>query len=255
MGNSWYTFPRTMAPSENGDSLAKHFIKELPKYPNPVWGSPETGDTPRAAARKGGIKFSKAIWTILNCLPNMVPFCFSGFELGDHKPNNLGLDFTPEEIKVLGQKPLAFFDRADLSWDSPFADEMVAHVKKINEFRAENKGNILHLDNFKWVENETNGKPFMSPENPTISFIRFFEENMLTILTSGMFGEILFPIEVERDFLVVGNMDFENEVISTVSIGYDEPFANIFTGEKYRAVDGKMNLRLKPGEVILAVRE
>jgi glycosidase len=255
MGNSWYAFPRTMAPADNGDSMAKQFIKDLPKYPNPVWGSPETADTPRAAARKGGIKFSKAIWTIINTLPNTVPFCFSGFELGDHKPNNLGLDFEPEEIKVLSKKPLAFFDRAEIAWDSLFAEELIAHIRKMSEFRAENKGNIIHLDNFAWVENETNGKPFMAPENPVISFLRFFEENMVTMLTSGMFGEILYPIEVERDFLVVANMDFENEVISTVMLGYDEPFVHIFTGEKYKAIDGKMNLRLKPGEVILAVRD
>lgn len=254
MSNSWWTFPRTMVGSDNGDSVSKQFIKNLPNYPNPVLGSPETADTPRAASRKGGIKFSKAVWLLATTLPNMVPFCPAGFELGDKRPTNLGLDFTMEEIEALSKNPLAFFDRASLSWDSDYRKEMREVVLNLNSFRADNLGNILHLDNFSWVECEVDGQFFMSPQNPVISFMRMFHEQYLNILTSGIFGEELHPVDVDKEYLVVVNMDCENEVIVTLKQLGEKSFQNIFTEENYKTVADELNLRLKPGDGLIAIR-
>jgi glycosidase len=253
MGNSWFTLSRTLVSEPNGDSMAKNFIKLLPDYPNPVLGCPETTDTPRAASRKGGIKFSKAVWCLVNTLPNIVPFCAAGFELGDNHPSNLGLDFTHEEIEVLSKKPLAFFDRAGIAWNSHYAEEMIQIVRDLNRFREENKGNILNLDNFSWVENDVDGNPSMSHKNPVVSFMRRFEENMLTVQTSGIFGEVLFPVGIDKDYLVVANMDCENEAITTLKIKSEMAFFNIFNNEEYKTVDNELNFRLKPGEVVIAV--
>ncbi len=255
MGNSWFMLCRTMAPADNGDSMAKLFVKRLPEYPSPVLGSPETADTPRAAFRKGGIRFSKAVWTMVNVLPNTVPFVTAGFELGDSRPTNLGLDFTQDEIVTLSKKPLAFFDRAALTWDSPFAKEMIEHVKTINQLRTENKGNILHLDNFTWLETDVEGHPSMSTRNPVIAFMRLFHDEILNIQTAGIFGEMLMPIDVTKNLLVVVNMDCENEVIVSIKMSDDLKFFDVFSKVEYKAVNGELNLKLKPGESIVAVSE
>lgn len=253
MGNSWFTLCRTMTPSDNGDSFAKLFVKRLTEYPSPVLGSPETADTPRAAFRKGGVKFSKAVWTMVNILPNTVPFVTAGFELGDSRPTNLGLDFTQEEIATLSKKPLAFFDRAALTWDSPFSKEMIEHVTTMNKLREENKGNILHLDNFSWIESDVEGEPSMSPHNPVIAFMRVFHDEAMNIVTNGIFGEALMPYDIEKNLLVVVNMDCENEVIASLRMSDKFKFFDVFSKVEYKAVNGELNLKLKPGESVVAV--
>ncbi len=254
MGNSWWMFPRARQASDNGDSIAKSFLKDLYQIPNPVLGSPETADTPRAASRRGGIRFSQAIWTLVSTLPNFVPFCTAGFELGDTEPTNLGLDFTPEEIAAHQGKPLAFFDRAALKWDSPYFDEMKEMITRMNSFRKENIGVIMHIDNFQWVDNKVDGYPAISPENPVFSFIRAFQEEFVTILTGAIFGESLFPIEIDHDYLIAVNMDGEREVISTLFLNDDSEWENIFNEERYKTVDKELNLRLKPGEAVIAAK-
>jgi hypothetical protein len=194
MGNWWFTFCRTLAPSDNGDCVSTLFVKRLTEYPSPVLGSPETADTPRAAFRKGGVKFSKAVWTMVNVLPNTVPFVTAGFELGDSRPTNLGLDFTQEEIATLSKKPLAFFDRAALTWDSPFATEMIEHVKTMNKLREENKGNILHLDNFSWVETDVEGRLRCRPATPSLRSCASSRPGVDEHPHQRIFGEALMPL-------------------------------------------------------------
>lgn len=253
MSNMWYTLPRTGVAGDNGDSIAKNFIKSLPNYPNPVLGAAATADTPRAASRKGGVKFSKAAWMLINTMPNVVPFIMAGFELGETKPTNLGLDFTPEEIKVMSKESLGFFDRDVLKWLSPYRKEMTEIVKTMNQFREENKGNLLHLDNFSWVETEVEGHYSMTPENPVIAYLRIFHNEIISVLTDSIFGETLYPIDVENDYLIVANMGCENEVIVTLTLGNDLTFYDVLSEAEYKTVDGKLNLQLKPGETIIAV--
>ena len=251
-GNFWYSFPRVDHANDKGESFTKAYLVDLPSNPNPVLGTPETADTPRAAMRKGGIKFSKAIWTLVNTLPNMIPFCPAGFELGDKNPTNLGLDFTREEIETLGKKPLGFFDRAALAWDSAYANEVSQVVRKINDFRNSNKGAILHIDNYQWIETEVGGATTLSPKNPVIAYMRVFQEEIISLLTTGIFGEILYPIEIENDYLVVANLDCENEVIATLKLKKEMKFINIFSKDEYKTVNQELNLRLKPGDAIIA---
>ncbi len=254
MGNAWWMLHRWDTGGTDRKSYMKEFLADLKNIPNPILGSPETADTPRAASRRGGIRFSRAAWILATTLPNFVPFCTAGFDLGDTHPSNLGLDFTSEEIAVLSKKPLAFFSRAALDWESPFAKELNEHIAQVNAFRSEQLGTLLHLDNFQWIDNEVEGHSSFSVKNPVVSYFRNLELNTITILTSGIFGEQLRPIDIEQDILIVVNMDCENEVISSLQMDSDMELEDIYTGEHYKTVKKELNLRLKPGESILAVR-
>lgn len=254
MGNAWWMLHRWQMGGSDGRSYLKDFLFRLRDIPNPILGSPETADTPRSASRRGGLRHSQAAWVLSSTLPNLVPFCNAGFELGDTHPMNLGLDFSPEEIKALSGHPLAFFDRAALDWTNPFRAELSASLQRINAFRAEQLATLLHIDNFQWIENEVDGRDSFSVCNPVVSFFRNLELNSITILTSAIFGEQLRPIEIEEDILICVNLDCENEIITSLQMGQDMELEDIHTGEHYKTVKTELNLRLRPGQAILAVR-
>ncbi len=115
---------------------AKEIIEMLAEKgsPIPFFGTPETHNTPRAASRYNDAKFSKLAWAFANFLPT-IPFISSGFELGEEKPINTGLDFTDEEIKKYPQDVLPLFSTASLNWvsDSEFKD----FIWRIAELRNE----------------------------------------------------------------------------------------------------------------------
>ncbi len=255
MGNAWYMLSRYSLANSQGKSMAKTFLKDLANIPNPILGSPETADSPRAASRKGGIVYTKASWSLSTTLPNFVPFCVAGYELGDKHPSNLGLDFNSEEIAAYEGKSLAFFDRAALDWESPFSREISEHIRRINSFRNDSLGMLVHVDNFQWIENEVESKDSLSPSNPVISYFRSMEASRLSLRSSAIFGQMLLPIEVENDYLFVINLDCENEVITTLFMDQDMELNNIYNEECYRTVNHELNLRLKPGETIIALRE
>ncbi len=233
------------------NSPGKKKLLELPSNPVPMLGAPELFDTLRAFERKGGDKFSKAAWPIVSTLPNLIPICCAGFELCEKMPYSLDSDFIIEGIKST-QKKHGFFDRTSLSWDSIYSEEMISFIKKINQFRLENLGIITNIDNFTFFDTDVDGEETLSPGNPVIAYMRNFQNEVVSFLTTGIFGEILYPIEVENDYFIVVNMDFENERIITVRIGREMSFSNIFRKEEYRTINNELNLKLKPGEYIIA---
>lgn len=255
LSNSWWSMPRTNRTVDNGDSASKTFIKRLPEYPNPVWLTGETPDTPRAASRPGGIKFSKAVFALACTAPNAVPLCPAGFELGDAAPTNLGLDFTPEQIAEFSKKPLAFFDRAALSWQSDVAGEVSGRIKELLDFRLQELGNILHLDNFSWVESEADGHPSMSPENPFIAYMRIFHEENLKVLTSGIFGQEMIATDSKKTILVIANMDCEHNRSGILKMVGGKKYRDVFTGRSYQPMNDNLVVNMVPGEVVIAVLE
>ncbi|MBN1422051.1 MAG: alpha-amylase [Planctomycetes bacterium] len=137
LGNAWWSLPR------HRDGKARALVEKLiPKLVVPMIASPETPDTPRAAARPGGIEFARFAMTACAALPATVPLINSGFELGERQPMNLGLD-SPELERFRLEKDdpqfgkLAFFDLYALHWDDPGAAKMARFVEDLMASRRE----------------------------------------------------------------------------------------------------------------------
>lgn len=252
-GNSLWALPRFGTADQAGRNFTKAWITGLPRHASPVLGSPETPDSPRAATRRGGIRYSEAAWFLVCTLPNVVPYCLAGLEMGERLPMNTGLDFTPLETEALKEKSLAFYNRGSLNWVSPLYRELISKISFINHFRRENLGILTHLDNFHILDVQCDGLGTYSPGNPIIAYVRGFQEEFIDVLTTGIFGGALFPVAHDKEFLVIINMDFENEKIATVKYSRDRDWTDLENGKAYRTVDGELNIRLKPGEIIVAL--
>ncbi|MBU0596223.1 alpha-amylase, partial [Candidatus Bipolaricaulota bacterium] len=83
--------------------------------PIPAFATPETHNTRRCAAREGGVERSLYCWTIGAFLP-AIPYIHSGFELGEVRPVNTGLDFTPEEIRRFPPESLPLYSPCEYAW-------------------------------------------------------------------------------------------------------------------------------------------
>lgn len=255
MGNLTPLLPHYNRSNSKGDSLLKHELKGLAESDYPRASAVETFDSPRACGRHGETKYSSAAWLLAVTLPNTAPYCVAGFEMGDTSPNGLGSEFSPEDIKVLSAKKLGFYNRISLPWNSPLGEELSAVIKEFNQFRKENIGILTHLDNFVWLETDVNGKGPLSAENPVVAYMRVFQEEIVNILTAGIYGELLYPIEVESDYLIVVNLDFDEEVIVTLRMDREQKFKNLLKPQEYKTVEREINLRLKPGEWVIAVSQ
>lgn len=112
IGNAWWHLPRMDAPEYEA------WRESLEDLPLPFWATPETPDTPRAAARPGGLDFARRAWRKARALPNGIPTVNGGMELGETDPINTGLDFSPEEAKALSGR-LALFHPTAPDWTRP----------------------------------------------------------------------------------------------------------------------------------------
>jgi len=251
-GESLWVLPLLTKKDKNSRNYSVNFIKNMDKIKIPILGAPESLDSPRAASRRGGIKFSKTIWVLINTLPNIIPFCSSGFELGDNYPLNLGIDFTKEEVEAMSNKKLGFFDKVPLNWNSIFKDEMIEHIKKINKFRIENLEILKNNKNFIFLNALVDNFNNFEYYNPVIAYFRTFNEELVELINTNLYYDMIYPIEIKNTYLCIFNIDFEDEVITTIKIGFDSFFLDIFKKVEYKTVSKELNLLLKPGEFIIA---
>jgi starch synthase (maltosyl-transferring) len=86
-------------------------------YPIPFFAAPESHNTPRAAARPGGLPYARLLWA-LGCLLPTLPSCHAGFELGEMLPVNTGLDFRPDELPSYPPEKLSLFSQATYGWEN-----------------------------------------------------------------------------------------------------------------------------------------
>lgn len=120
--------------------------------PIPAFGTGETHNTPRVAMRNRGRSFCRSVW-LINCfLPDTIPFVHGGFELGEEQPVNLGLGFSPHEIRTLQQTALGLFDLTSLHWDE--AGQLPREIGRIAVLR-ETYSAIAHArgeGSFAWLD-------------------------------------------------------------------------------------------------------
>lgn len=105
--------------------------------PEPVFGTLETHNTPRAAAR-GGARFSKAGYAVFAFLPSVIPVIHSGFELLETFPVNTGLGFTQDQSDFYAREKLPLFNVGGLNWLAQ--DSIIDFIARVNALRAENLG-------------------------------------------------------------------------------------------------------------------
>ncbi len=84
-------------------------------FPIPFFATPENHNTPRAAARPGGLLYARWAWVVNNFIP-AIPFIHSGFELGEEYPINTGLDFTADQLRRYPSERLPLFSEYGYDW-------------------------------------------------------------------------------------------------------------------------------------------
>jgi glycosidase len=102
-------------------------------FPIPFFTAPESHNTPRAAARPGGLPYARLLWA-LGCLLPALPFCHAGFELAETLPVNTGLDFQPEELAPYPAEELPLFSEAAYAWENE--PNLVDWIRRVLEIRA-----------------------------------------------------------------------------------------------------------------------
>lgn len=82
------------------------------------FGTPETHNTARIAARTGSPYRALATWAMIAHIPNALPFIHAGIELGETRPVNTGLGFTAVEQASFTINDLALFSSVVLPWNA-----------------------------------------------------------------------------------------------------------------------------------------
>ncbi|MDD4207882.1 MULTISPECIES: alpha-amylase family glycosyl hydrolase [unclassified Mesotoga] len=227
LGNTWWMEPRI-----NEGKLKELLYEVLPSMRLPTLAGIETPDTPRAAARKNGRRFSRFA-TILNYfLPHGITYINSGQEIFEIQPMNLGLDNDEEGRYVLPPNDpfygkLAFFDPYVLHWNAD--DDLIDLISLLSSIRRSNL-DLLNSNNPKllWEEDKTS--------------VGLFYWN-------GVKG-----------LLMVANGDFEAMKEFHIDLGFHTWRGNHkvqwklkgFDGQSEWDVGGDFHLSLGPGEVAVA---
>jgi starch synthase (maltosyl-transferring) len=148
-------------------------------YALPYFATAESHNTPRAAAREGGLTYSRYSWALSNLVP-AIPFIHSGFEIGETYPINTGLDFTHEDLKKLPSEKLPLF--SEYAYDWLRAENCLDWICAVSEIRAEYHDLITNRDasSFRWIED---GQP------DVIAFVRLSAPDtpvLLVVANSSM---------------------------------------------------------------------
>jgi starch synthase (maltosyl-transferring) len=123
-------------------------------FPIPFFTAPESHNTPRAAARPGGLPYARLLWA-LGCLLPALPFCHAGFELAETLPVNTGLDFQPEELALYPAEELPLFSEAAYAWENE--SNLVDWIRRVLDVRARYADLITDPEpaTFSLVESDT----------------------------------------------------------------------------------------------------
>ena len=120
---------------EHHPSRMKSFVRRASTdgFEIPFFTTPENHNTPRAAARPGGLAYAKWAMVVNAFLPG-IPFLHSGYELAEIFPINTGLDFSAEQLKQLPSEKLPLFSEYGYNWLKK--DQFTALVETVLKVRA-----------------------------------------------------------------------------------------------------------------------
>jgi glycosidase len=189
-------------------------------FPIPFFATPENHNTPRAAARPGGVVYARQAW-VINCFLPAIPFIHSGYELAERYPINTGLDFTSEELKKLPSDKLPLFSEYAYDWLSK--EQFTAWITRIATIREKYKSIVTNHD----------------PQ----AFVMLHDDN----------DHILAFARVSPDgktrVAVVCNMDYSHTQRACVRIETARPhLADLITRKRLTKMDGHVSAELQPGQ-------
>ncbi len=210
---------------ENHPDRMRRFFHRLATegFPIPFFATPENHNTPRAAARPGGIPYSRWALVVNSFLP-AVPFLHSGYEIAEQYPINTGLDFTSEQIRQLPSERLPLFSEYGYNWLN--RDEFTGFVKKVLAVRS--KYHALVVDR--------------SP-----STFRVLETDHADVL-----GFARVPGGRGTSLAVVGNPGMTSVGRCSVRIATQKKqIVNLLSGKKLHVQPGGVDLTLGPGECVV----
>jgi hypothetical protein len=192
-------------------------------FPIPFFATPENHNTPRAAARPGGMPYAR--WTAcVNAFLPAIPFIHAGFELGERFPINTGLDFTSEDLKKLPSETLPLFSEYGYNWLS--TEEFTHLITRVLAIRK------------KYAAIITDPKP---------ATFRMLEEHNSQILAFARSDE-----KGKKRVAVVSNMDFHHPHMTSTRPGTArKTLTDLLTGKKMKLQDGWLKVQLDPGACLI----
>jgi len=192
-------------------------------YPIAFFATPESHNTPRAAARNGGVQYSKFAWAINNFIP-AIPFIHSGFELGETHPINTGLDFTKEQLTKYPSEQLPLFSEYAYNWTNE--NEWTEHMRMISQLRQQYHDIIVDSDtkSFHWIETH---------HHHGIAFIR----------SSSKSAKRLF---------IAANSDMKNEIHLSIHLETNHSMIrDLLSGTEFPVGHHKLTFSLQAGQVMV----
>jgi glycosidase len=182
--------------------------------PVPFFLTPETHNTKRAAGRSGRENYTKYTWAINNFLPGIL-FIHSGFELGESKPVNTGLEFEPYEIEAFPAYTLPLFSGTTLDWTKK--PELLSFIRKVRRIASEN--DIINIT------------PVQSMNPEVIAFI---------------------ACSLIREIIVIASLPDSKSRNTLLSFVNDYSAINDYLGSrKLELANNELLLTLEPNEIII----
>ena len=192
-------------------------------FPIPYFATPENHNTPRAAARPGGVAYARWAWAI-NCFLPAIPFLHSGYELAETYPINTGLDFTHEQLRHLPSERLPLFSEYGYDWMNK--NQFTAWISSIAKIRKRYRGIIADV----------------SPN----SFMTMQEANH-NVLAFARMGQ-----EPKKRIAIVSNMNFQDSIEATVGLETTRQSVLDLIKKKRIAVrNHSVRVTLKPGQCLV----
>jgi len=181
IGNFWWMAYR---PQKLTGEMLRTCAQE--SYPIPFFTAPESHNTPRAAARPGGLAYARAMWA-LGCLLPALPFCHAGFELGETLPVNTGLDFTSEDLPDYPAEKLPLFSEAAYGWEN--TPNLVDWIRRTLAIRT------------RYADLVTNPNPatcdLLGTDNPHVWAVTRRRDRQATGIVFNLDGENAQPFNVQ----------------------------------------------------------
>ncbi|OGR53393.1 MAG: hypothetical protein A2034_00675 [Elusimicrobia bacterium GWA2_38_7] len=150
----------------------------------------------------------------------VIPFIHSGFELGEERPVNTGLDFTKEEIEKISSETLPLFNLAELNWLNP--NQLCEWIKKIAEIRKKYEDLILD-----------------------------YHHQTLRVIPCDVWDIFAFERKSsDRDVLIVANSNMERDFFIHLRLHTNrKDVKDLISEDTFVLADHSIPLHLKPGEV------
>jgi starch synthase (maltosyl-transferring) len=192
-------------------------------FPIPFFATPENHNTPRAAARPGGLPYAKWAMVINSLLP-AAPFIHSGYEIGERFPINTGLDFTNDDLKRYPSERLPLFSEYAYNWLN--REEFTGWVRSVLAVRRRFADVIV---------------------DPQPETFRILEDSHPSILAFARVGK-----DGKRRIGVVSNMDFGSPHSVTLHLDTARRhLVDLLTGHQEAVKESAVHFHLQPGHCFL----